>query len=178
MIIYLAIEVIFLCIELFGSKQNIFHRHGTIPELLERAVSVAASIANYATEKRIQVGLLANGCWPQSDQPLKVLPSRSPDQLTRILEALAAVSALPTISIEDLLNRESARLPWGATLVVVTALVTEELLLVMSRLQSAGRRVVLVRLDDQPLPLQAHRLSVHHVVDAGPAFGLAPESET
>lgn len=152
------------------------HWQGTIPELLERVVSVAASIANYAMEKRIQVGLLANGCWPQSDQPLKVLPSRSPDQLTRILEALAAVSALPTISIEDLLNRESARLPWGATLVVVTALVSEELLLVVDRLQSAGRRVVLVRLDDQPLPFEVHHLSVHHVVDAGQAFDLEPES--
>ncbi len=151
------------------------HWQGTIPELLERAVSVAASIANHATEKRLQVGLLANGSWPQSDQPLKVLPSRSPDQLTHILEALAAVSALPTISIEDLLNNESARLPWGATLVVVTAVVTEELLLVMSGLQAAGRRMVLVRLDDGPLPLEVPKIAVHRVVDLGQTFGLEAE---
>jgi uncharacterized protein (DUF58 family) len=151
------------------------HWQGTIPELLERAVSVAASVASYATEKRFQVGLLANGCWPQSDQPLKVLPSRSPDQLTHILEALAAVSALPTISIEDLLNRESARLPWGATLAVVTAVVTEELLVVMTRLQAAGRRMVLVRLDDKPLPFEVPKITVHRVVDLGEAFGLQTE---
>ncbi len=148
---------------------------GTIPELLERAVSVAASIASYATEKRFQVGLLANGCWPQSDQPLKVLPSRSPDQLTHILEALAAVSTLPTISIEELLNRESARLPWGATLAVVTAVVTEELLVVMTRLQAAGRQMVLVRLDDKPLPFDVPKIMVHRVIDLGTAFGLATE---
>jgi uncharacterized protein (DUF58 family) len=151
------------------------HWQGTIPELLERAVSVAASIASYATERRIQVGLLANGCWPQSDQPLKVLPSRSPDQLTHILEALAAVSALPTISIEDLLSRESARLPWGATLVVVTAVVTEELLLAMTRLQAAGRRMVLVRLDEGTLPFNVSRISVYHAVDAGETFRLEAE---
>jgi uncharacterized protein (DUF58 family) len=151
------------------------HWQGTIPELLERAVSLAASIANYATEKRIQVGLLANGSWPQSDQPLKVLPSRSPDQLTHILEALAAVSALPTISIEDLLNSESARLPWGATLVVVTAVVAGELLVVMSRLQAAGRRMVLVRLDDGPLPFEVPKITVHRVIDLGQAFGLQTE---
>ncbi len=152
------------------------HWQGTIPELLERAISVAASVANYAVEKRFQVGLVANGCWPESDQPLKVLPSRSPDQLTHILEALAAVSTLPTISIEELLSRESARLPWGATLIVVTAIVTEDLWAVMSRLRAAGRRMVLVRLDENPLPFEASRITVHRVVDLGTAFGFQTEN--
>jgi len=149
---------------------------GTIPELLERCVSVAASVASFASEKRLQVGLLANGCWPQSDQPLKVLPGRSPDQLTLILEALAAVSALPTISLEDLLTREAPGLPWGATLVIVTALASEELLAALGRLQAAGRRVVLIRLDDEPLPIQVPRLPVRKVIDLGDAFGLEAES--
>ncbi len=149
--------------------------HGTIPELLERAISVAASIASYAVQKRFQVGVLANGCWPHSDQALKVLPGRSPDQLTRILEALAAVSAMPTVSIEGLLHQESARLPWGATLLVVTAVVTEELLAVMTRLQAAGRRMVLVRLDDRPWPCEAPKFLVQRVVDLGNAFGLETE---
>ena len=153
------------------------HWQGTIPELLEQVVSLGASIASYAVEKRFQVGLMANGCWPQSDQPLKVLPSRSPDQLTHILEALAAVSAMPTISIEELLNRESARLPWGATLAVVTAVVTDELLIVMNRLQAAGRRMVLLRLDGKPLPFEAPRLAVHRVSDMGTAFRLEAERQ-
>ena len=139
--------------------------YGSIPELLERAVSVAASIASYAVERRFQVGLFANGCWPQSDQPLKVLPSRNPNQLTRILEALAAVSAVPTISIEALLTRESAHLPWGATLLVVAAVVTEELLAVMTRLQTAGRRMVLVCLEDTPLPFAVPQIMVHRLRD-------------
>ena len=148
------------------------HWQGSIPELLESAVSLAASIASHAVEARYQVGLVANGCWPHSDQTLKVLPGRSPDQLTRILEALAAVSALPTISIETLLSRESARLPWGATLLVVAAVVTEELLTVMARLQSAGRRMVLVRLDEAPLPFEIPQLMVHRVADLGKSFAL------
>jgi uncharacterized protein (DUF58 family) len=151
------------------------HWQGTIPELLERAISVAASIASYATQKRFQVGLVANGCWPESDQPLKVLPSRSPDQLTRILEALAAVSTLPTSAIEELLSRESTRLPWGATLTVVTAVVTDELWAVVTRLQQAGRRMALVHLDAQPLPFEMGRVVVHRVVDLGTAFGLETE---
>jgi len=151
------------------------HWQGTIPALLERAISVAASIANYAVEKRFQVGLVANGCWPQSDQPLRVLPSRNPKQLTHILEALAAVSAVPTVPIETLLTAETSRLPWGATLVVITAVVLDTLLVVLSRLRTAGRRVVLVRLDDRPLPPKVPDITVHRVVDLETAFGFETE---
>jgi len=150
--------------------------YGSIPELLERGISTAASIASYAVNRRYQVGLFANGCWPHSDQPLKVLPSRDPNQLTRILEALAAVSAVPTGSIEALLNKESTYLPWGATLLVVAAVVTEVLIAVMTRLQAAGRRMVLVCLDDTPLPLPAPRIMVHRVQDLGGALGFRMEA--
>jgi hypothetical protein len=106
---------------------------------------------------------------------LKVLPSRNPNQLTRVLEALAAVSAVPTVSIEALLNKESAHLPWGATLLVIAAVVTEELLAVMTRLQAAGRRMVLVCLEDTPLPFAAPQIMVHRLRDLDGAFGFEAE---
>ncbi|MCL6430825.1 MAG: DUF58 domain-containing protein, partial [Anaerolineae bacterium] len=137
---------------------------GTIPELLEQAVSVAATLAEYGIEHRYEVGLLANGCWPLSDQPLRVLPGRSPYQLARILEALAAVSPLATSRLGELMLRESARLPWGATLAVVTAILPADLVESMLRLAQSGRRVVLLSLDaEQPaeeLPgILAYRLA-------------------
>ncbi|MDI7274579.1 MAG: DUF58 domain-containing protein [Anaerolineae bacterium] len=137
---------------------------GSIPELLEQAISVAASLASHGVEHRYEVGLLANGCWPLSDQPLKVLPGRSPYQLARILEALAAVSPLPTSRLGDLMLRESARLPWGATLAVVTAVLGEDLVESMLRLTGAGRRVVLLSLDaarpsEEPPGILCYRLA-------------------
>jgi uncharacterized protein (DUF58 family) len=117
--------------------------------LLERAIAVAASIASHGVEERYIVGLVANGSIPHSDQPIKVLPSRRPDQLPRVLEALAAATSFATSSIESLLLTESARLPWGATLVVVTGIVTEELLATLLRLHQVGRRLVLVSLAEQ-----------------------------
>ena len=119
---------------------------GIVPEVLEEAISVAASIANYGVTQKYQVGLLANGSVPGSDQPLKVLPSRDPQQLTRILEALAAVTGFATSSIERMLTSESPRLPWGATLLLVTATVYDDLLANLLRLRDAGRRLVLVSL--------------------------------
>jgi uncharacterized protein (DUF58 family) len=133
------------------------HWQGTNPLLLEQVIAMAASIAYYSLEARQVVGLLANGSIPHSDQPIKVLPSRRPDQLARVLEALAAVTSFTTSSVESLLLAESPRLPWGATLVVVTGVVTETLLAALVHLHEVGRRVVLVSLEEvgaalMPLP--------------------------
>lgn len=151
--------------------------HGSVPELLEKGISVAASVASNVIALRYQVGLLANGCWPQSDQPLKVLPSRSPDQLTRVLEALAAVSCVPTIAIELLLNKESAHLPWGATLAVITAVVSEELLAVVARLKASGRRLVLICLTDDPLPFPMPGILMERVQELDDCFSFRVEAQ-
>ena len=123
------------------------HWQGYIAQRMERVVSVAGSIAAHAVEQRWPVGLIANGAMPESDQALKVLPGRSPAQLTHIMEALAAVSPIATRQIEDLLRLESPRLPWGSTLVVVTAVVTDALKASLADLKVEGRRVVLVTLE-------------------------------
>jgi uncharacterized protein (DUF58 family) len=124
---------------------------GVRPELLEHAIVVAASLAGYAVEREYIVGLVANGAMPHADQPLKVLPGRSPDQLAHILRVLAGVTPFATASMDRMLRDESPNLPWGATLVVVTALLTDELRTMMTRLREAGRRMVLVGVDQEPL---------------------------
>jgi uncharacterized protein (DUF58 family) len=140
------------------------HWQGVIPDQLERAVSVAASIASHAIEQRWPVGVIANGALPRSDQPIKVLPGRSPAQLVRILEALAAVTPFATSTIEDMLTTESPRLPWGATLIVVTAIVTEDLEATLLRLREAGRPMALVSLAVQPPdPDRLRSIIVYHL---------------
>ncbi len=123
---------------------------GTIPELLERCIAVAASVCSFGIEQRYVTGLMANGSVPHSDQPIKVLPGRDVQQLTRILEALAAVTPVASSDIADLLADISPHISWGATLVVVTAIVTEELASTLLRLHDVGRRLVLISLDRQP----------------------------
>jgi uncharacterized protein (DUF58 family) len=139
------------------------HWLGNIPELLERAISVAGSLASLATELRLPVGLIANGFLPGSDQPLRLLPGRSPDQLTHIMELLAAVTAFATVPIERLIAAESPRLPWGATVVAVSAIAHDGLLATLQALADAGRRVVLFTLAEQPPELVAARLTVYHL---------------
>ncbi len=125
---------------------------GVDSELLERLISLAASIAYYGAEHKYAVGLIANGSWPESDQRLKILPGRNPEQLRHILEALAAVTYFTTANLETLLRNESPKLPWGATLVVITGVVSEELLAEMLRLRRVGRRLALLSLDENWAP--------------------------
>jgi uncharacterized protein (DUF58 family) len=139
------------------------HWLGQIPELMERAISVAGSLAALCADIRLPVGLIANGSLPGSDQPLRLLPGRSPDQLMRILELLAAVTAFATLPIEAMLLRESPRLPWGSTLLIVTAVAHDELLAALFDVARAGRKVVLFTLADQPPERDLPGITVYHL---------------
>ncbi len=139
------------------------HWLGNIPELFERAISVAGSLAAVCAEMRLPVGLIANGLLPGSDQPLRLLPGRSPDQLLHILELLAAVTPYASRPIEELLFHEAPRLPWGATLLVVSAVAHDDLLAALLDLRRAGRRVVLFTLAEEPPRQQLSGILVYHL---------------
>ncbi len=139
------------------------HWHGYFPELLERAISVAGSLAALAADERLPIGLIANGALPGSDQALRVLPGRSPNQLLHILELLAAVTPFATLPIEQLIGEQAPQLPWGATLVVVTAIAHEPLLAALLNLTAAGRRVVLVTLAEEPPRRYLGAVIVYHL---------------
>lgn len=139
------------------------HWLGHYPELMERTISVAGSLAVLCAEKRLPVGLAANGFLPGSDQPLRLLPGRSPEQIVRIMELLAAVTAFATEPIENLLLREARRLPWGATMLVVTAIAHAGLMASLAELRHAGRKVVLFTLAERPPEQQVPGIVVYHL---------------
>ena len=139
------------------------HWQGSIPALTERVISVAASLAAMLIEARVPVGLISNGMLPGSDQPLRLLPGRSPNQLVRILESLAEITAFASLPIEEMVLRESPKLPWGATLIVVTAIAHDDLLAALLELDEAGREVVLFTLAEEPPTRQLPGILVYHL---------------
>lgn len=139
------------------------HWQGSIPELMERAISVAASLSALCVEERLPVGLISNGVLPGSDQPLRLLPGRSPNQLLRILESLAGITSFASLPIEQMVLRESPRLPWGATLLVVTAIAHDDLLAALVELDEAGRKVALFTLADEPPVHELPGILVYHL---------------
>lgn len=137
---------------------------GIDPKRLERIISVAASTAMHVWENKHVVGIIANAAVPRSDQTVRVMPGRSPNQMRDILEALAAVTGFALMPVSRLLQHESTRIPWGATVVVVTAVVTEDLLVTLMDLRRVGRRVALVSLDtDWESDERLEGIVVHHV---------------
>jgi uncharacterized protein (DUF58 family) len=139
------------------------HWQGSIPQLTERVISVAASLAALCVERRVPVGLISNGMLLGSDQPLRVLPGRSPQQLVRIMEYLAGITAFASLPIEEMVLRESPKLPWGATLVVVTAIAHDDLLLALLELNEAGREVVLFTLAEEPPRRRLPGILIYHL---------------
>lgn len=123
---------------------------GYVPETLERVLSVAGSVARYGFESGYAVGLVANGSYPTSDRPMRVPVGRSPDQLARILEALAVIGPLTMASLPSVIEREAQHFPFGATLVCVTARMDAPLAAVLRRIRDAGHSVTVLSLADQP----------------------------
>jgi uncharacterized protein (DUF58 family) len=129
-----------------------FRRHweGTYPPLLEHVISAAATLVTRALEDGYRVGLVSNGCLTNSDQPFRIKPGRSPQQHACLLEALAGVTPLVTASFDRFLMREVPRLPYGATLMVLTAVTSPEITETMVRLRQHGRRITLIAFGQDP----------------------------
>lgn len=123
---------------------------GFFGDIFERAVSVAASLANDFSQERVPVGLLANCTWPGHDTAIRVPPSRAPGQMTRILEALAMADVFTLVRIERMLSEE--RLTFGSTLALVTAVLTPALETSLLRLKRHGAQIglIYVGIEDPP----------------------------
>jgi uncharacterized protein (DUF58 family) len=115
-----------------------------VSDLLETGVLTATSIANYSIAQGYKIGFYANEFYWETDRPMRLPPSDHPDQLKAILEALAHVKGIPSQTIDKLLNKEARSLSWEATIVLITAAPTEEVVATVKHFKRAGRRMGLV----------------------------------
>ena len=136
---------------------------GFDPVLLERGVSVSASIARSIFEQGAAVGLIANGSFPDADRPLRLGANRRPDQLVRMLETLAMISPYTTSRLSDELESREHGLPAGATVVVVAALMPQDLFATLHRLRNEGHAVHVVKTSDGPWEELFDRIPVSDV---------------
>lgn len=132
-----------------------YHRYweGVYPALLERLLSIAATFLTTAVEQGYRVGMISNGCLANSDQPFRIPPGRSAQQLAHLLSALAGVTPVVVAPFDRFLLREIPRVPYGASLVILTAVVTPELAETLIRLKRHERKMTLVSLAEIAPPL-------------------------
>lgn len=125
---------------------------GFVRALLEMNILTAASIANWGIETGYLVGLYANGYLPQGLRWIRIPPSSGSAHLAGMLEALAKVFPTPAIPIGDLMQLEAPSLPWGTTVVVVTAVTDPPLAAGVARLRESGHAAVAVLVGDRAEP--------------------------
>ena len=113
--------------------------------LLERGVSVAASVAYWASSTKLAVGLIANGAFPEADRTIRIGAGNGPEQISQILEALAAVQNFTTGELATELENPRHPLPIGSTVVVVAAVMPPALSLTLNKLRKKGHLVNVLR---------------------------------
>jgi uncharacterized protein (DUF58 family) len=133
---------------------------GSVYQLQELGIITAASISQHALKAGFRVGLHVNQITRFSQGMLKVPHSGHPDQMLHILEALAQLHQVETISMARFIRQEASNLPWGSTLLVIAAQPAEDLLATLLDMKRVGRSVALVKVE-----LSAGNLTVYHIND-------------
>ncbi len=102
-------------------------------EEFEHAVSTVASLAYEADRQGFAVGLITN-----SEPEVQIAIGSGRNQLRKILEALARITAKSRISLYEQMDRFRTILPMGATLVVVTRATAPTLASLARQLEQDG----------------------------------------
>jgi uncharacterized protein (DUF58 family) len=151
-------QVMVLCLNVATFSR---HWEGIYPALQEYLLSVAATLVDQGIKNGYRVGMISNGCLANSDQPFRIPSGRSTRQLEHLLTALAGAISLVTAPFERFLIKEAPHVPYGATLLVLTAVMTPELAETLLRLKRHERRVILVSLAKEPPPLLPGIRTIH-----------------
>lgn len=138
---------------------------GSVYQLQELGIIAAASISQHALKEGFRVGLYVNQITHFSRGMVRVPHSQHPDQLLRILEALAQLHQVETIPIARFIRREAGNLPWGSTLLVITAQPLDELMATLLDLKRVGRSVALVKVGGRAPEVIGGNLPVFHIRD-------------
>ena len=151
-------QVMVLCLNI-----STHHRYweGVYPELLEHLLSLAATMVYEGIQRGFRVGMISNGCLANSDQPFRIPPGLSPNQLSHLLSAIAGITPVVVAPFERLLLREIPRVPYGSSLLILTAITNPELSDTLLRLHKHERQITLLSLaEESPASIQGVR-SIH-----------------
>ena len=133
------------------------------PEAAALVISAAAELLRHAADAGRQVGLVTNGIDNLTHERPRSALGRGPRPFTRSLEILARLGPYAVGAPEVVFLRERGRLPWGATLVIVTPRVGQGLANAALALRRAHHRVLVVSVAEPPAAIAGH-LAAHGVM--------------
>lgn len=137
--------------------------YGYDPVVLELSITVAASLANWALDQGYQVGVYTNGFHRWTRGTITVESGRDPGQLERILLALGKLEPIAAQRFELLLSQQARELPFGSTVVIVSAAATPPVAGAIRTLSSRGHAVVLALTGRRETRISMPGVVVRHV---------------
>ena len=130
---------------IFLNGQTLEHAYeGVLGDYFETAIMVAAALANAGLEARHPVGLFTNNNVRDASRRVRLPASRHGSQMVRILETLAQMTHFTLLPLDQLMRLEAPNLPFGASLVAVSAVANDAILTTLIDLRAAGHPVALV----------------------------------
>ncbi len=157
------------------------------PDLQELSICAAASVADWALNEGYAVGLFVNTTLFTPDEEVIInekmqesrqeeitaarlkrrrirLPASSnEEQRQRIMETLARIQSFFGSSIEDVLQIERRHLPAGATIVIVTSTISEQLIDLLNSIRQSGHPVSILFVADAPPALKLGSIPIYHL---------------
>jgi uncharacterized protein (DUF58 family) len=140
-----------------------FANEGIDREILELAVTAAASIACWSWQEGHPTGLYTNSVIRSSRERVRIPPANQPEQLIEILGALASMENDGLWTISTILELESTALSYGVTVVVVTSLLSDRLLKALINLRRHEHGVTLVALGNARLDRELPGVRYYHI---------------
>src|SRR5450432_1753998 len=165
--------------------------YGVRPDLQELSISATASVADWALDQGYAVGVYSNTTLFIPDEDASILTSQDAqtaesnqekitlartkrrrirlpatsngEQRQRIMETLARVQPFFSSPIEEILQIERTHLPAGATIVIVTSTISEQLIDVLNSIRQSGHSVTILFASDTPPPLKLGTITTYHL---------------
>ncbi|MDD5190960.1 MAG: DUF58 domain-containing protein [Dehalococcoidales bacterium] len=141
---------------------------GSVPEKLELAIITAVALANDALSRGYRVGLYVNQYKHGTASLIRIPSSQKPTQFRQILETLAPLQELEALPMSRFLNNESRNLPWGNSIVLVSAVPNEELITTLYKMNRAGRRIAFFQIGGESPAYLGKGIPVYHVSEQTP----------
>ena len=146
----------------------------TSNDVLESAVTGAASIAVRCADLGYRVGLIANGVRPTRGVMSAVPPGDGPHHVRTILEALSFVQPLSLTSLEtQAVERGAYAITNGSSLILVAGYLTEPVVGYLRNAQRVGHRVSISWVGREEPP----RVTGIRVVDSREIFMIDEDVE-
>ena len=113
----------------------------------ERAISIAATICQYAIDNGLEVGLASNGSYSESEgesEDVWCQPAGGNDQLETILRTLARLSLWRKYSFPTMIEHRLAEGLSGRDILIISAYVDDNMRTGIQKLREAGNHVEII----------------------------------